>query len=235
MARVSPNGELVSQAGDQPAAGLLVIAEQALVREGLASCLRSQGGFARVEVAAPSEACEVLSSWHPCLVLADIAVASHTDLVSRATSIGARVVAFGLSEADENEVLVCAEFGVAGYIDWDASLEDLRAALLTALRGGLHCSARVADVVCRRLRAFARATAQGTLRSELTGRERQIVELMREGLSNKEIAARLCIATATVKNHVHSLLGKLGVRRRALAVAATRSSKHWPRLDTQIG
>ena len=56
----------------------------------------------------------------------------------------------------------------------------------------------------------------------LTERETQIVQLLELGLSNKQIAAQLCIEVTTVKNHVHSLLAKLGVRRRAHAAAVVR-------------
>ena len=57
---------------------------------------------------------------------------------------------------------------------------------------------------------------------ELTVRERQIARLLDEGLSNKEIAIQLCIEVATVKNHVHNILEKLNVQRRAEAVTAAR-------------
>jgi DNA-binding NarL/FixJ family response regulator len=60
---------------------------------------------------------------------------------------------------------------------------------------------------------------------ELTARELEILELVDAGLSNKEIAAHLAIEVATVKNHVHHILEKLGVHRRAEAVAVMRRSR----------
>jgi DNA-binding NarL/FixJ family response regulator len=73
---------------------------------------------------------------------------------------------------------------------------------------------RVADDArARRLSAFA----------PLTTRERQVVALIDEGLSNKEIAARLCIELSTVKNHVHNLIEKLGARGRTEAAARMRT------------
>ena len=61
--------------------------------------------------------------------------------------------------------------------------------------------------------------------ADLTRRERQIVGLIDQGLSNKEIASRLCIELPTVKNHVHNILEKLHVRRRGEAVARIRESR----------
>jgi ATP/maltotriose-dependent transcriptional regulator MalT len=72
----------------------------------------------------------------------------------------------------------------------------------------------------------------------LTAREIQILRMLEIGLSNRDIAERLCIALHTVKNHVHSILGKLGVSTRAQAVAVSRSfSLHRPKregLDTEL-
>ena len=62
--------------------------------------------------------------------------------------------------------------------------------------------------------------------ARLTLREREIVGLIARGLSNKEIARRLGIEVTTVKNHVHNILDKLGVARRADAVATLWSSRH---------
>jgi DNA-binding NarL/FixJ family response regulator len=61
---------------------------------------------------------------------------------------------------------------------------------------------------------------------QLTSREREIAVLIEEGLSNKEIARRLCIELATVKNHVHHILEKMQVRRRAQAAAAVRRARY---------
>jgi two-component system nitrate/nitrite response regulator NarL len=82
---------------------------------------------------------------------------------------------------------------------------------------------------------IARGAASGNSASilesvRLTGRERQVVELLGEGLSNKEIAARLQIAVHTVKSHVHNVLEKLALRSR-LEVAAYAHARGMPKAD----
>jgi len=74
----------------------------------------------------------------------------------------------------------------------------------------------------RRLAALGRQKTSEEIASQLTRRERQILVMIGEGLSNKEIAARLIIEIATVKNHVHSILEKTQSRRRGEAAALIR-------------
>jgi two-component system nitrate/nitrite response regulator NarL len=84
------------------------------------------------------------------------------------------------------------------------------------------CPPWVATVLVRRVQALAADRPQPTHR--LTPREEEILDLVGQGLSNKEIAARLYIEVTTVKNHVHNILEKLGVSRREEAVARMRAN-----------
>ena len=94
------------------------------------------------------------------------------------------------------------------------------------MRGEAACSPRVAAALLRRVAdRGARARRLDGEFAPLTSRERQIVALIDEGLSNKEIAARLCIELSTVKNHVHNLLEKLGARGRGEAAARVRMAR----------
>jgi DNA-binding NarL/FixJ family response regulator len=132
----------------------------------------------------------------------------------------ARVIALNVPD-DEAIVIACAEAGISGYVTEDSTLSDLVSAIECASRGELHCSPRVAATLVRRLASVSR----GSLRvhvADLTAREREILELVAEGLSNKQIAARLHIGLATVKNHVHHILEKLQVQSRSAAAALLR-------------
>lgn len=137
-----------------------------------------------------------------------------TDLRQRAKPV--KVVAIMVAET-ETEVIQLAEAGVAGYVLPDGSLDDLVIALESAVRGELYCPPRVAFSLLRRVGALA---ALGREESEhgplatLTRREREILELVDQGMSNKEIARHLGIELATAKNHVHNILKKLHVHRR---------------------
>jgi DNA-binding NarL/FixJ family response regulator len=122
----------------------------------------------------------------------------------------------------EESVLAFAEAGIAGYVPREGSVQDLVDAVERAVRGELQCSPQLAGAIIRRL-AWRAAAGSDFPRGPLTARETEIVRLIDQGLSNKEIAVRLGIEVATVKNHVHNLLEKLRVRRRAEAAAHIRS------------
>jgi DNA-binding NarL/FixJ family response regulator len=128
------------------------------------------------------------------------------------------VIAFSVPET-EHHVVECVEAGAASYVPRDGSLEDLTTAIRGALRGELYCRPRIAAMLSRRLATVVSSRDHGVFGASLTDREREIVELIEQGLSNKEIAGRLNIRLATVKNHVHSILEKLNVHRRSAAAA----------------
>jgi len=86
------------------------------------------------------------------------------------------------------------------------------------------CSPRVAGALLRRIAALATDGRSDRVPAHLTNREREIMGLIDEGLSNKEIAKRLRIEVATVKNHVHNILEKLQVHRRGEAAARVRAA-----------
>ncbi len=103
----------------------------------------------------------------------------------------------------------------------DGSLDDLIIAVESAVRGELYCPPRVAFTLLRRVGAIALGSVTASKEQaalspvhELTGREREILQLVDQGMSNKQIARHLGIEVATAKNHVHNILQKLHVHRR---------------------
>jgi DNA-binding NarL/FixJ family response regulator len=159
-----------------------------------------------------------LEAERPDIVLIDVTMSDVASTVVdiRARAPGVKVVAITLGET-EAEVVALAEAGVAGYVVADASLEDLTVAVESAARGELYCSPRVAFTLLRRVGALAMQikTEEGAgPLSELTPREQDILKLVDQGMSNKEIAKQLGIGVATAKNHVHNILEKLHVHRR---------------------
>jgi two-component system nitrate/nitrite response regulator NarL len=132
------------------------------------------------------------------------------------------IVMFGVPEHDE-ELLYCVEAGATAFVSRDVGSRELIETVLAALRGEAIISTRGAAQVLDRLVRRVRVAAQFTPDIELTPRERQIASLLDDGLSNKEIAQRLRICVATVKNHVHRILAKLHVRRRGQAASRLRS------------
>ena len=135
---------------------------------------------------------------------------------------GVRIVALGVPE-HEPELIACAEAGISGYVNRDGSIDDLIAAIDSVARGEMLCSPRIAAALVRRVAALAGERSPVGTEARLTRREIEVARLIDEGLSNKEIAQRLCIELPTVKNHVHHILGKLDVRRRGEAAARLRT------------
>jgi DNA-binding NarL/FixJ family response regulator len=130
-------------------------------------------------------------------------------------------VALGMHES-ETEIIACAEVGVAGYVPRGGSLSDAFEAVEAVARGEMRCSPRIAGFLFRHIATLSHDRAGPAPAAALTAREAQILKLLQEGLSNKMISRNLGIELPTVKNHVHSLLGKLGVHRRAEAVSLTQ-------------
>jgi two-component system, NarL family, nitrate/nitrite response regulator NarL len=162
----------------------------------------------------------------PWVVLADSGSACSPAYVRKINSASpeSRVVAFGVTD-DEREVVGCAEAGVVGYIAASVLGAELAESLRTLQAGGFPCPAAIASILLGR--AGGRAPA-ATLRQEkpdarLTPRESAVLALVDRGLTNKQIAASLSIELPTVKNHVHNILGKLGVARRGVAAARLRA------------
>jgi two-component system nitrate/nitrite response regulator NarL len=128
-----------------------------------------------------------------------------------------RMIALGVDDREE-EVVAWAEVGIAGYSTTEDSLDRLRAAIFSVARGETLCSPRMTAALLRRVATLAAAaSAPDNVDGTLTRRESEVADLIAAGLSNKEIGQSLSIEVATVKNHVHSILGKLDVERRAQA------------------
>jgi DNA-binding NarL/FixJ family response regulator len=131
-----------------------------------------------------------------------------------------RIVALGIVD-HERQVVAGAERGIVGFLPLEARVEDVIAAIHATARGEFRCSRRGVAAMASRLSILAtRATEQAG--PVLTLREEEVLGLVDQGLSNKEIAGRLRVEVSTVKNHVHNLLQKLQVPRRGRASAVFR-------------
>jgi DNA-binding NarL/FixJ family response regulator len=206
-----------------PMLTILIVSDIRLYLDGLAELLSRREAVRVIGAATrPDEALQLACELNPQVVVVDQALPGSL-LLSR--TLGQvrpdiRVVALGVPESEES-VLAFAEAGIAGYVAREGSVHDLVDAVERAARGELQCSPQVAGTLLRRL-AWRAAAGATLMPSPLTARESEIVRLIDEGLSNKEIAVRLGIEVATVKNHVHNLLEKLRVRRRSEAAARLR-------------
>jgi two-component system, NarL family, nitrate/nitrite response regulator NarL len=204
-----------------------VVAAVCLYREGLAMILDQQAGIDVVGTA--SDAAEAIVSLRTLERRADIVLVdvSEPEAISgigriRRAAPGTSIVAVTVPDA-EHEVIACAEAGVVAYVTREGSHEDLIATVVHASRGEALSSPAMTAALLHRISVLA-GRAQGFREGAvLTPRELQIAELIEQGLANKQIAARLQVELPTVKNHVHRILEKLGVHRRAEAAAWVRA------------
>jgi two-component system, NarL family, nitrate/nitrite response regulator NarL len=202
---------------------ILILSDVRFIREALGEILRRETALGVVGVAADlDEAESVCRCSRPDIVLLDAGLPEGRAAVGRirAAAPEASVVALAVAETDA-AIILWAEAGVTGYVPRTAGMADLVAALQAVTRGEQACTARVAAGLLRRLAERARQTSPpATAEPEsLTTRELEIVALLADGLSNKDIARRLDIAVATAKSHVHNLLQKLTLTRRGQAAA----------------
>jgi two-component system nitrate/nitrite response regulator NarL len=193
---------------------IVVASSILLYRDGLAASITRDGRLIVVAQTDLDGAAEVAARMHPDALVLDASTACGRG-IARYMKIAMPtlpVVGFGIS-GSPSEVIDCAESGLAGFIDQEKSIDDLVKTVGEAVRGEFSCSPRITSILCSRL---ARLAERGlAVATALTPREQEIAVMVADGLSNKEIAQGLRIGPATVKNHVHSILDKLHVRRRA--------------------
>jgi two-component system nitrate/nitrite response regulator NarL len=225
---VAPKGEVVERrptvvtaAGETSMSRVLIASAIRLYREGLADSLARTGRLEIVGTASDAAAClEAIRTHEPDVVLIDLTIDDALAAVRAVAGTGTRLIALGVHEV-ESDVVEAAEAGVSGYVGRDTSLPELVKAVECTVRGESPCPPSIAALLLGRLAAAARVPSPD-LAARLTPREAEIVALIDEGLSNKQIARRLSIESATVKNHVHNILEKLDVTRRGEAAAALR-------------
>jgi two-component system nitrate/nitrite response regulator NarL len=161
----------------------------------------------------------ILSESSTVLIEVGVNVESAIQLVRHTTARrpDIAVVVLGFEES-EDIIAKLAEAGASGYVSANASFEEMLSIVHTARKGEFACTPDVTYVLFSRLAELARIEAIKYLQtSRLTIRERQVLALLTQGLSNKEIGDSLGISAVTVKNHVHHLLTKIGARDRRVA------------------
>lgn len=205
---------------------LLVVDDCALYRECLLRVLATRTGVSARGTAWDSTSLIDSMQAPPDIIVVNGSTCHGAALVRQIRQIdpAVRVIVTGLSEADEGGIVACAEAGAAGFHLRAESLADLLVLIHAVAEGRPYCSPTVSAILLRHMSTVAaqrrRSTSQDPV---LTAREIQILHMLESGLANREIADRLCIAVHTVKNHVHSVLTKLGVNSREQAGALARN------------
>ncbi len=194
----------------------MVASEVRLYREGLLRVLQDAAGIVSAGVAASAEeVVDQTSRLMPTVVLLDIAMAKALSSVRNFTQAPRirGVVILGIPEAYA-DIVACLPAGVVRFVKQDGTVADLLNAILAAGAGEIAAS----PTSTRRAESQVSGTSSGAM-DTLTTREMEILRLIQQGLSNKTVSRQLGIELSTVKNHVHSILAKLGAHSRVEAIS----------------
>jgi two-component system nitrate/nitrite response regulator NarL len=205
---------------------VLVVDDSNVYRHALAVALTAEASVDFVaEAAGPVEARNIVGEARADVVLvtmaADASIAGLRTLIADASGVPV-IAVFGHADID---LVACARAGASGFVHRDDSFADLVGLLAGAARGETGCSAKIAATLLQAVASLADERARRGIPASLTPREREVLQLLEEGLSNKQIARRLCIELRTVKNHVHHILEKCRVTGRYEAVAQLRATR----------
>lgn len=203
---------------------LLVADGDALFRSGLCSVLAQMGDMNVVgEAASGPQAILLATELIPDVVLldAEIAGTKGLDAVRRILGQNPHIGVVLLLEAEDPEVVFQGmHAGARGYAVKGAGPQTLRRRIKAAYRGEIILSPLVARALMERVGRAPRPRSEGASSELITGRERQVLQLGGEGLSNKEIAAKLGLSDKTVRNHMNNIFVKLRAHDRTQAVLA---------------
>ncbi len=211
MSRLLQAGPSVGAVGTRAHASTrtLVVSDLRLFADAVAHSLASAASCSHGEVDG------ALAETKPDVAVVDLAgtaVIATLATVARAGSARPPRIVGLVRNGDPGIVVGAVGFGVRVFIDADQSVVDLAGAVEAAASGATLCPPSVATVIFSQVARGDQAIDPAEV---LSPREREVARYLALGLSNKEIASRLVIELATVKHHVHGVLRKLGVRRRA--------------------
>ena len=205
---------------------IIVLTPVRLLGDGLAACFSSRPDMRAIAVVNDlANLRDTLSTTDTDVVLIDVTQGVDLFDVRGIASEWPDVplVALGLTE-QRQEVIRCGRAGFAGYVARDASIDALCDSLSEIVAGRLACPPEISGGLLRALFREERTTEEADEDLALTRRESEVLELLGRGFSNKEIGSELCLSVATVKHHVHHVLEKLKLERRAQAMRRVRDA-----------
>ncbi|MET8335744.1 response regulator transcription factor [Streptosporangium canum] len=193
---------------------LLIADDHPIVRDGIRGMFAGDPGFeVLAEAGDGAQAVELARALNPDVILMDLRMPKMDGVMAikelARLGVAARVLVLTTYDTDK-DVLPAVEAGATGYLLKDTRRDDLIRAVRTAARGEAVLSPSVATRLLGQVRAPA---------DLLSARELEVLELIAQGTTNREVAARLFISEATVKSHLLHIYTKLGVNDRAAAVA----------------
>lgn len=216
----------MDESSDRSEVPIMIIDDFALNRDCLAAQLAEHYSHVRCAWSLPSLFRETEREM-PSIVLLNFDTDNSANLLQLSLDLESapKVVVFGLAE--EPDLVVCAEAGAAALHLRSESFDHLLDLIHAVSNGRNHCSPEASSMLLGHVysKVGGRSITDPT-NGTLTAREVEILALIEEGLTNQQIASRLSLTVHTVKNHVHSLLAKLGVGSRAEASRVARAMRY---------
>ena len=201
---------------------VMLVDDQALIRNGIASLLRAQGHEVVGEAGDGQEALVRVGQISPDLVLMDIRMPKMSGLeATRLINVqypDVKVVILTVSD-DENDLFEAVKSGAYGYLLQDLEASQFFEALDAIERGEAVIPTRLAGRLLNEFRGQAQRAGAPDDRAALSVREREVLDLVSQGLTNRESGERLYISENTVKYHMKNILDKLHLHNRAQVIA----------------
>jgi DNA-binding NarL/FixJ family response regulator len=194
---------------------ILIIDDHAVVREGLKTALRAHGFEIAAEAANSAEARAQIAHTNPDAIIVDLNLpdGSGFDIVSWARCISKTIGIVVLTLNESNDYLLAAmNAGASAFVVKSAPIDELIAAITLSLASPLSFSAK----------GMKAAINAASTMSSLTAREFDVLSLLPQGMSTKNIATVLFLSEATIKTHLAAIYRKLEVSNRTAAVHAAR-------------
>jgi DNA-binding NarL/FixJ family response regulator len=205
---------------------IVVLTPVRLFGDGLGACISSRAGLTVDAVVNDLPALRARLERGPVdVVLVDVTQAIDPFEI-RGIAVqwpAVKLIALGLAE-EKQEVIRAGRLGFSGYVSRDASLDALCQSLCDVASGRVAMPPEIAGSLLQALFHPQATTDPMDPDLPLTRREGEVLALLGQGLSNKEIGNELCLSVATVKHHVHHVLGKLKLPRRAQAMRKVRET-----------
>lgn len=215
--------------GSKKPISILLIEDNPLIRMGLAALIKRQERLKLLATAKGPEPVAMLGrERRPDVILLDESSSERrpVEIIRdiRDAYPQANLIVMGMIPF-ESDILGLVRLGACGFVLKDASSRELVASIEAVAAGQKMLPASLTELLFSQIVEDARRKCGASLADvKMTNREREIVDLIAGGLSNKEIAKRLCIATDTVKSHVHNILEKLSLRSRVEVAVIARDS-----------
>ena len=194
---------------------ILIADDHKILREGLRSLLEKQPGFTVVAEAQDGlEAVDGVKKYKPDIAIFDIGMPGLNGIEAtrkvRSEIAETRVIALSM-HADRRFVMGVLEAGANGYLLKDSAFAELITAVTTVAKGRMYLSPSIAETVVRS--SLEKSESKGrTAIAVLSAREREVLQMVAEGKSTKEIAFKLFVSTKTVETHRKQIMDKLNIR-----------------------